>query len=402
MMKTFPVVAVTGPRQAGKTTLVRSLPLADSRRYVTFDDLESLDRARRDPHGLVEGGEPLTLDEVQRVPDLLLAIKMAVDTRRRPGQFLLTGSANLLLMRQIAESLTGRAVYLHLWPLTESEKKGQPDPGPWSELLTAEDATAALTLLRKRSSHEGKKETHILTGGYPRAALADDDASRTAWFDGYVTTYLERDLREVSAISALPDFRRLMGLAAHRVGQILNQAELGRDAALPQPTAHRYLNLLETTFQIVRIPPYASRGTKRLVKAPKVYWCDPGLAAHLAGLPTAAAVRSSSIYGALVENHVLLHLLAWRETATPRPQILHWRNASGAEVDFLIEAFPRLLPVEVKATRRLSSADGRSMEAFFAEHGRSSPFGLILHDGLEAYRFSPRIVAAPFSLLFGA
>jgi predicted AAA+ superfamily ATPase len=180
-----------------------------------------------------------------------------VDRDRKPGRFLLTGSANLLLMQRVSESLAGRAVYLTLWPMTELEKQGRPEPGPWSEWLAAKSAESVKEATGAVSTGEGW-QSRALAGGYPVPALSRDPDERAQWFDGYVCTYLERDLQDLASISSVADFRRLMRLGALRVGQMLNQSHLARDCALPQATAHRYLNLLEASCQIVRLPAFAT------------------------------------------------------------------------------------------------------------------------------------------------
>lgn len=221
-----------------------------------------LDAARRDPEALVGGAEPVTLDEVQRAPGLLSAVKRAIDRDRKPGRFLLTGSANLLLMRQVSESLAGRASYLTLWPMTRREQHGFGRSGRWEELLAAPDAEWRDVLA---SGDESAEDWHTLArrGGFPTPAVElKQPAERAIWFDGYVRTYLERDLQDLATISALPDFRRLMRADCLRLGQLANQTELGRDVALPQPTVHRWLNLLETSCLLVRLPAYAVNRTR--------------------------------------------------------------------------------------------------------------------------------------------
>src|SRR5216684_4673218 len=266
----MPAVVITGARQTGKSTLVEHL-VPGERRYATLDDLDVLDAARRDPEALVGGPGPVTLDEVQREPELLRAVKRAIDRDRTPGRFLLTGSANLLLMQQVSETLAGRAAYLTLWPMTRREQLGLGRAGIWQELLDAKDSDWEDVVAAQQI---GPEDWHQLArrGGYPVPALdlRTDDA-RATWFVGYAQTYLERDLRELSVIAALPDLRRVMRAVCLRLGQLLNQTELGRDAAVPQPTVHRWLNLLETSYQLVRLHPYAVNRTKRIIKTAKVY-----------------------------------------------------------------------------------------------------------------------------------
>jgi len=389
----FPVVVVTGARQTGKTTLVRRL-LHDDRAYRTLDDLRVLEQAQREPDLLVRDAERLTLDEVQRVPDLLRAVKREVDRHRSPGRFLLTGSSNLLLMGRVSETLAGRAAYLRLGPLTESEKASNVTAPPWEALLRADDAVGALRVLASRRSAPGRDWTEAACeGGYPPVPPLSAQG-RARWFDGYVATYLERDLQQLASIDSLSDFRRLAEIATLRLGGIVNQAELARDAGLSRPTAHRYLNLLEASYQLRRLRPFAKTRTARVVKSPKLYWTDTGLAAHMAGLGSAAALTAAARRGAFLENLLLAHLDVWAETVTPRPSFHYWRTADGIEVDFVLEHERRLLPIEVKASTRARSADAGGIEKFFAHH-RSAKVGLVVHTGDDAYALTPRIAAVP-------
>ena len=383
----MPAVVVTGARQTGKSTLAQELT-PGSRRFFTLDDLDVLDAARRDPEALVGGSQPVTIDEVQREPDLLHAVKLAIDRQRQPGQFLLTGSANLLLMRQVSESLAGRASYLTLWPMTRREQRGLGRGGLWDELLEVRDEDWPDRI----AAHPALPEDWRLLarrGGFPSPALQlDSDRDRAVWFDGYVRTYLERDLQGLSAISALPDFRRLMRAACLRMGQLVNQAELGRDVALPQPTVHRYLNLLETSYLLVRLPAYAVNRTKRLIKSPKVYWGDTGVALHL--------TQEGEPRGAHLENLVLHDLLTWRDSRLDRAEVFYWRTTIGEEVDFVIEAGDRLLPIEVKATARPRLRDIANLRTFRAEYGERARAGLLLHAGDMLDWIAPDVLAAPW------
>jgi predicted AAA+ superfamily ATPase len=386
-LRVMPAVIVMGARQTGKSTLVQDLVPA-GRRYLSLDELDIVDLARRDPEAVVGGVEPVTIDEVQREPDLLHAIKRAIDRRRRPGQFLLTGSANLLLMRRVAESLAGRASYLTLWPMTRQEQRGFGRCGLWDELLEARQ-DQWLDLVSARSDESEDWRVLARRGGFPIPALhLKTTWERAVWFDGYVRTYLERDLQELSSIVALPDFRRLMRAACLRLGQLVNQTEIGRDVALPQPTVHRYLNLLETSYLLVRLPAYAVNRTKRLIKSPKLYWGDTGVALHLA--------EGAEAGGSHLENIVLQDLLAWRDARLERAEILYWRTTAGEEVDFVIEAGGRLLPVEVKASPRPRLADTAHLRTFRAEYGSASRAGLLLHTGSTIAWLAPDVLAVPW------
>lgn len=398
-LRVMPAVVVTGARQTGKTTLAQTLGHAEpvqgtrsdaapGRRYMSLDDLDVLDLARRDPDALVRGSHPVTLDEVQREPDILSAVKREIDRDRQPGRFLLTGSANLLLMHRVSESLAGRASYLTLWPMTRREQSGLGRCGAWEELVQADDREWMDVI---GADSVGREEWRLLArrGGFPVPAVhlstVDD---RAIWFDGYVRTYLERDLQALASIAALPDFRRLMRAACLRLGSTVNQSELARDVGLPQPTVHRYLNLLETSCLLVRVPAYSVNRTKRLMKSPKLYWADTGLAMYLS--------QEDEPQGAHLENLVLQDLLAWRDSRSVRIEILHWRTTTGDEVDFVIEAGESLLPIEVKATRRPRLRDARHLRTFRAEYGRRARLGLLLHGGETLEWLTPEVLAAPW------
>ena len=386
-LRVMPAVVVTGARQTGKSTLAEHL-VPGTRRYATLDDLDILDAARRDPEALLGGPGAVTLDEVQREPEVLRAVKRAIDRDRKPGRFLLTGSANLLLMRQVSESLAGRASYLTLWPMTRREQQGLGQCGRWDELLDTPDS-GWLDLLS--DTKVGPEEWVALArrGGFPTPALElNTAADRRVWFDGYVRTYLERDLQDLASISALPDFRRLMRAACLRLGQLVNQTELGRDVSLPQPTVNRWLNLLETSYLLVRLPAYAVNRTKRLIKAPKIYWGDTGVAMHLAGVDEPG--------GAHLENLVLQDLLSWRDARIERAELGYWRTAIGEEVDFIIETGGKLLPIEVKATSRPRLSDAKHLRTFRAEYGNKSRAGLLLHTGTAVEWLAPDVLAAPW------
>lgn len=386
----MPVVILLGARQTGKTTLVRTHPTLANRPYLTLDDLEVRLQAEADPEALVARAPQLVLDEVQRAKDLLIAIKRAVDRDRprRPGRFVLTGSANLLMLKRIGESLAGRAVYVTLWPLTQGELAGQGRTGLWSALLAARAVQWPLVLTQNPRAPADWREA-VQRGGMPVPAhQLSTLEERALWFSGYLQTYLERDLPELRAVENLGDFRRLAQAACLRIGSLLNQAELGRDVGLAQPQVHRFLNVLEASFLTIRLPAYAVNRTKRLIKAPKLYWGDTAFALYLSG--------ETEPRGAHLENLVLLDLLAWRELETPRPEILYWRTAGGVEVDFVIETPHRLLPIEVKTATRAVPADARGLERFLDEYKDKCDGGLLLYGGDEVFPLTQRVLAAPW------
>jgi predicted AAA+ superfamily ATPase len=386
-LRSFPVVVLGGSRQTGKSTLARMGASGRGRVYRSLDDIDVLERAQRAPEALVRDDRRVTLDEVQRAPDLLLAVKRAVDEDRAPGRFLLTGSANLLLMKRVSETLAGRAVYLTLRPLTRLELRGRGSAGAWSELYRRPDR-AWPEMLRSRNAPDDWREA-VRLGGYPTPAHQLRHApERALWHAGYTQTYLERDLRDLSAVDSLPAFRRLMRAACLRIGNLVNQTELGRDVGLPQPTVSRHLDLLEVSYLLVRLPAFAVNRTSRLIKTPKLYWSDTALSLHLAG--------EDEPRGAHLENLVLGDLLAWSASLLDAPQVMYWRTAAGREVDFVVEWKGRLLPVEVKTTARPRTGDADGLRAFREEYGKRSRAGLLLHAGDEVSWLADGVLAVPW------
>jgi uncharacterized protein len=393
-LRVSPVVVVLGARQTGKTTLVRSLPQLAERAYLTLDDFDLRAQAAADPEAVVDRAPTLIIDEVQRARDLLIAVKRAVDNdrRRTRGRFVLTGSANLLMMEQIGDTLAGRATYVTLWPFTRRERLGLGRTGIWSELIAAKYSMWRDVIEKNGGPREDWRASALL-GGFPVPAhVMTDSDSRATWFSGYVQTYLERDLQALRAVESLTDFRRLMRAACLRIGGLLNQTELGRDVGISQPQVHRFMNVMETSFQVTRLSAYSVNRTKRLIKTPKLYWCDTALALHLAG--------ESEPRGAHLENLVLMDLLAWRDTQARRPEVLYWRTASGEEVDFVIETPARTIPIEVKAAARVSPSDARGLESFLEEYSDTSDGALLLYTGGETFPLTKRVLAVPWWCVF--
>lgn len=385
-----PVVVLLGARQTGKTTLVRSLPFLADRPYLTLDDFELRAQAASDPEAVVARAPQLILDEVQRDRDLLIAVKRAVDEDavRRPGRFVLTGSANLLMLEKVSETLAGRAVYVTLWPFTRRERLGLGRAGLWSDLLsTPFEAWRDLLLAQDDLAEDWR--TTVRLGGLPVPSHdLTNDQDRALWFGGYVQTYLERDLQALRAVENLPDFRRLMRAACLRLGALVNQTELGRDVGIAQAQVHRFLNLMEASYQAVRLPAYAVSRTRRLIKAPKLYWSDTALALFLSG--------EAEPQGEHLENSILMDLLSWRDLQVPRPEVLYWRTTTGVEVDFVIETPSRLLPIEVKSATKVTTKDARGLEAFLDDYPEAGRGGLILYAGSDTFPLTRRVLAAPW------
>jgi predicted AAA+ superfamily ATPase len=385
------VVVVTGLRQAGKTTLLATDPAFVGRRYLTLDDLATLDAAERDPEALIAGEEPVTVDEVQRSPGLLLAVKREVDRRREPGRFLLSGSANLALLGGVSESLAGRALYLTLHPFTRRERLGRTAEPPFLVRFLAEAKLPAHAVGEPLTPDE------ILAGGLPPVALGDV-ANRGLWFLGYEQTYLERDLRALSQVADLVAFRNLMRLAALRTGQILNQSELARDARLPVSTVARYLGLLEAAFVIVRLAPHLRSRATRLLKSPKIFVSDSGLAAHLVGATDLAPEADEPMRGALLETFVYQNLAGILDAHLPQARLEYWSLQGRHEVDFVVSLGPRSVAIEVKAAARIGDRDLAGLKALKAKTPGVRA-GIVAYNGTEALRLGEDLYAIPLGLL---
>lgn len=386
----MPVAVVMGARQTGKSTLVRSPPAFADYPYLTLDSSDIRAQARSAPRALLRRAPRLVLDEIQRDPELVLALKEVVDgeSGRTPGQFVLTGSANLLEMGRVRDSLAGRAAYTTLWPLSRRERLGLGSAGAWSAFFT--DAPPRWPeSLEGASGAPGDWRDAVAIGGYPVPALRlGSPEARAIWFQGYTETYLDRDLRDLASIGNPLDMRRLMRVAVNRVGQLVNRAEWARDAGISPTTAFRYLDLLEQSYQLVRLNAFAVNGTKRLIRSPKAYWSDTALALHLAGWPP--------LTGFHFENLVLTDLLVWRDALPQPPAVMHWRSVTQEEVDFVVEhPDGRLLAVECKAGSRPAYDDSRGVRAFLGQYA-SAVGGVVVHGGTDTYWLSDRVLAAPW------
>ncbi len=387
------VVVLTGARQVGKSTLLLNEEPFKNWRYLSLDDFDTLRQVRQNPAALWAGTYDVVLDEVQRAPEILPAIKQAVD--RQPGKyhFVLSGSANLLLMQQVSESLAGRAVYFVLDPMTLGETLNLPAPTLLNQLISGLWPTDGIL------PGETPEALPLLERGFmPPLLKLESPQAWARWWDGYVATFLERDLRQFSQIDALVDFRRLMELLSLRSGQLLNQAELARDGQLSQPTVHRYLNLLESTHMFDRLPAYLSNRTTRLLKAPKAFWNDSGLAVFLAGYYDLAGLGKARELGNFFETMIYHHLRVLTGLMTPSGRIYFWRTQSGVEVDLVLEHGRHLLAFEVKQTSKPGYGDAAGLRAFLAEHPHTSA-GVLLHTGPEIRRLDEKIIALPWVMI---
>ena len=385
------ITVLTGARQVGKSTLLAH-ELGPEWTFYTLDDLDIQTQARRDPELLLTSSKHVVLDEAHAVPELFAVIKRLSD-QDRSRRFVLSGSANLLLLSRTTESLAGRAEFLHLLPLSGGEILKQPVPS-WLD--------AAMDGMPDISRHDCSWQNSmdladvVWRGGMPEVLYRRSTSSLLRWRDGYLRSYLERDLRQLSQIDNLYDFKRLMSLAALRCGCILNQSELARDAGLSQPTAHRYLGLLEVSEQCSRLPPLHSNASKSIVKTPKLMWTDTGIAAFCAGFHSASALRASREWGSVLESYVFNQLRAACGTWDLPGEILFWRTRAGMEVDFVIRRGRSLLAIEVKAGVRVRFEDTAGIQEFMRSHSECRT-GIVLYGGEEAKLLAEGLVAIPLS-----
>lgn len=394
-VKDHPIVVLAGARQVGKSTLLQHEPPFSGWRTLSLDDFDTLSQARSDPTSLWAGADCVVIDEVQKSTRVLDAVKVAVDSDYDTHRFILSGSANLLLMKKVSESLAGRAVYFTLYPMTAGEINTRAPTNLLNRLFEGQFPKAG-----KSASAPMVPLPLMWKGFMPSLMRLETSAAILRWWEGYVMTYLERDLRQLSQIDALPDFRRLMGTLALRCGQILNQTEVARDTGISQPTVHRYLNLLETTCLVERLPAFALNRTKRLIKSPKVIWSDPGLVSFLAGHYDSESLRSSREAGGIFETMVYLHLNALAQLLVPKPRLFYWRTTTGNEVDFVLEWGRKLLAVEVKLSSTPKFSDVETLRLFMDEYPETSAC-ILVYAGDEVKMMHEKIAAIPWFLLGG-
>ena len=404
-LKYFPAVLLTGARQVGKSTLAQSLigPSWNAT-YLTLDDRVVLDAALRDPDGLVSGTPmPVVIDEVQKAPDLMRAIKKVIDRHRTSGQYLLTGSANLMTLATVSESLAGRIALHTLHPFGWPEILKKPRPMILGDLFEVSDSKELLKRLPRapRVDYRNQIIHRILAGGFPPAVLMDSHQARAEWFDAYRQTYLERDLLNIRSIENIPDFNRLLSITAFRTGRLLNLSDLSRETGLPFTTLRRYMNLLEVTYQVSLLRPYFTHARKRLVKTPKIYFCDTGMASRFMGLDDWAMMEKQGHSGAMVETWVFSELMKLMPITDHRLRLYFWRTSMGQEVDFLLERAGKLVGIEVKWAHRIDDSDIAGLKRCSEDLKDKFRFAVILYAGTESIALTPRIIAIPFSTFFG-
>lgn len=390
-----PVLFLRGARQVGKSTLVKNL-LSDAykAKYVTLDNATSLALAADDPTAFIAGQpKPLIIDEVQRVPELLLAIKEAVDNDRKPGQFLLTGSANLLTLPLVSDSLAGRMDIHTLWPLSQAE------------LHDCKTDFAQALFSKDFSQHSTPEKyelpTLLTTGGYPEAISRKTQKRRSAWFESYITSIVERDIRDIARIQETTTMIKLVRMLATRTASQLNQSEMSRTMQIPNATLGRYMDLLEKVFLIHFLPAWAPNLGKRLVKSPKLYMVDCGLATNLIGADTDRLKNKPELAGQLVENFVVNEILKHLTWSSIQATPYHFRTHAGLEVDLVLERpSGEIACVEIKHSTQVAPKHFQGLKTLKEELGDKFQAGVVLYGGTEMVTFGEDMFAVPISNLW--
>jgi len=390
-----PVVLIHGPRQCGKTTLARAVGDAAGYAYISFDDDVLRASARADPVGFL-GDLPgnAVLDEVQRIPELFTALKTVVDRDRRPGRFILTGSANVLLVPRLADSLAGRMEILRLHPLAQAELEGRKS-GFLSALFGDGFSTGQVSRLGNELAER------IAAGGYPAALARPSSRRRATWYRDYVETLVQRDVRDLARISALDALPRLLTLAAGQTARLLNVADLASPFQLSRPTIRDYVTLLARVFLLEELPPWHSNRLSRLIKTPKLHLGDTGLACALLGLDAAALWADRALLGQLLETFVFQELRRQASGQEGPIAFHHFRDKDGVEVDIVLESHgQRVAGIEIKASATVTASDFRGLRKLKESAGKRFAAGVVLYDGEATAPFGDNLFAVPIRSLW--
>lgn len=388
-----PVVLIVGPRRAGKTTLVRKIGDA-GRTYITLDDQTVLEAARSDPSGFIRGLDRAIIDEIQRAPDLLLAIKKTVDEDYRPGRFLLTGSANVLTLPRVADSLAGRIETLRMLPLSRAEIAG--GPSTFLERLFA-------------GKLEGDKQAVVgddlvqlaLLGGFPEVIARESERRRQDWARSYLTSVLTRDLRDIAEIEKLTELPKFVRLLAEHSGQLVNYSQLGSSINVSYKTGQRYVALLEQVFLVATLQPWYTNALKRIAKTPKLHFLDSGLLATARGLSFERVRANRDVFGSLLESFVFSEVLKLMAASDLRLTPYHFRDQQMREVDIVLERDDGMIVgIEIKASATVKSSDFGGLRTLAEACKERFAYGVVLYDSTDLVLFGDKLAAAPLSCLW--
>lgn len=391
-----PVVLLTGARQTGKTTLVQELSKNGEYSYRTFDNLSFLAAAQNDPQGFIDELDlPVILDEVQRVPEIFLPIKMAVDSNRRPGMFLLTSSANPLLLPRLGDSLAGRMEVINLFPFSQGEFYGRKET--FLDLVFSQQ----IKKLNPSAIRKDEIAQKLVIGGYP-PVKGFDEKGRLAWFESYLTTILQRDVKDLANIEGLTQLPNLLALIASRAGSLFNGSELARSSGISLTTLNRYLVLLQALFMVLFLPPWSKNLGKRLVKSPKVYLIDSGILLHLLRAKEEKILFDEKLFGHLFENFVVTELFKQATWSQNSVKLFHYRTTTRIEVDLLAEDNAgKIVGIEIKSSKTVTANDFRGLKYLKESTGENFACGMVLYTGSDIVPFGGGLYAVPVSCLWG-
>jgi predicted AAA+ superfamily ATPase len=396
-LKDTPVVLIHGSRQCGKTTLAQSVGAQQGHHYISFDDDNQLQAAKADPIGFVKSLPEMTiLDEIQRTPELFTSIKASVDQNRKPGRFILAGSANVLLLPQLADSLAGRMEIIHLRPLAQSEIAGK-KPEFLQQLFKADFGQGSNQNNYPRLGESLAEQ--ICKGGYPAAIARSTAKRRSAWYRDYITTIIQRDVRDIASIRNLDILPKLLALAASQTARLLNAADLASPFSISRPTIREYLALLEQIFLIEQLQPWHSNRLSRLIKTPKMHLADTGLTCALLGLDSNALWQDKALLGQLLETFVYQELRKFADWHNAALTFYHFRNKDQVEVDIVIEQGRQLAGIEVKASATVTRNDFKGLEKLKDACSEQFAAGVVFYDGETILPFGEKLFAVPISLL---
>ena len=390
-----PVVLIHGPRQCGKTTLARQVGDERGFAYITFDDDIQRVSAQTDPVGFIADlPERVILDEVQRVPGLFTSLKASVDARREPGRFILTGSANVLLVPKLADSLAGRMEILRLHPLSQAELAGKRSGFLEKLLKTGFKA-------RKVGKRQGRLlAQRVVAGGYPAALARATERRRATWYRDYAKTMIQRDIQALGRINALEALPRLLAMSAGQTAGLVNISELASPFQISRPTVREYMTLLSRIFLLEELPPWHDNHLKRLIKTPKLHLSDTGLACSLLGLNGDSLWEDRPVFGRLLETFVLQEL---RRLASGQEEMIsfnHFRDKDQVEVDVVLESEARIAGVEVKAASTVTGGDFKGLRKLQEATKKHFAAGVVLYDGDSVVGFGNDLYAVPISSLW--
>lgn len=389
-----PVTLVVGPRQAGKTTLVKEIVAEQKSKYLTLDDQVTLLSAKTDPVGMIRDLDRVVIDEIQRAPELLLAIKKSVDEDRRPGRFLLTGSANLMALPKVADSLAGRMETLLLLPLSQSELE--------QKTTNWIDNVFKGRILKCTQPSEGiKLVERVLKGGYPEAVARKTSKRREKWALQYVNAIIQRDVRDIANIEKLDQLPRFLSALCATVGQMTNYTKLGGQVGIDSKTASKYIGIFEQMYLLKRLPAWSNNKLNRVVKTPKIQFLDSGLLSTLINLNTDEIQKDKTRFGNALETFVYSELLKHTTNAEGAYQIMYYRDADKVEVDFVVEnSLGHIVAIEVKASATVNEKDLKGLKKLSNLIGEQCRAGILLYDGIETMPLGNNIWAVPLSSLW--